>query len=86
MSDDWKANVCNELSTVQFKQAQQADLIRKNVQQLSRLASQLNAIGTALYRAGALWEKEFATLPVICESPSETPRTRGPDLPGRWDA
>lgn len=36
-SNDWKANVCNELSTVQFKQAQLSDLIRKSQQQLSRL-------------------------------------------------
>lgn len=71
-SNDWKANVCNELSTMQFKQAQLSDLMRKSQQQLSRLEFQLNVIGTALYRAGASWEKEFETLPAICESPNES--------------
>lgn len=46
---DWQANVCNELSTVQFKQAQHSDLIRKSQSELTKLDARLLRLEHQLY-------------------------------------
>lgn len=62
---EWQANICSELSSVQFKLAQLSDRTRTNQQQLTSIVSELNKMTSALYDVGTLLAKTFETSLVV---------------------